>query len=290
MNSTKNIRIAVDIGGTFIKGGLLRDGAMIRFDKIPSFGSKGREAILRSLFALIDSLMDQSVEAICVSTAGEIDPKQGIILYASDNLRGWTGLCLKEVIESHYHIPAFIENDAYCHLLAEKKNYPDSSNITLLTLGTGVGGASIINGKLDRSKKTNWGYRIIVPNGRYLKGANEHGSAEAYLSLSSLCQLMTPFPSLNLENIFQLFINNNEEASCVMNEYGRYLNMLLDLIQDEVQPNYIIIGGGLSENREAIMKMINGRHANVRLTVFGNASGVIGAYFLPDIDETINIK
>lgn len=275
-------KVAVDIGGTYIKGGRVKDGKMLAFIKEPTHGRVGRDAIVSSLNKVINALLNDNVTGISISSAGDIDPIQGLCTYASDNLKGWTGFHIKDFIEHKYHLLTYVDNDAYCHINGEKEFYKNKGNITLLTFGTGVGGASIINGKLDRSQKTKWGYRVIVPNGKAQRGIPDRGASEAYLALRNLIKAIKPYQDVyNLEKLFADYVLDEPFAVQVLGNYAVYLNKLLKLINDEIHPDVIILGGGLVSNQAAIKKMIDPTIKNYAFAKLGNDAGVVGAYYLP---------
>ncbi len=275
-------KVAIDIGGTFIKGGRVKEGKILAFAKAPTHGNIGREAILESLYSVIDELMDDEVTGIGISTAGDINAVTGTCTFASDNLKGWTGLNIKSTLEDRYHWMTFVDNDAYCHLNAEKRLLKPLQNITLLTFGTGVGGASLLDGQLDRSVATKWGYRVIVPEGRYLAGANAYGVAEAYLSARNVLEALEPLKgSWTIDDLFKALVEGNPEAKTVLQPFGYHLNLLLALIQKEVHPDVILLGGGLVANNEAIRLLISPEINNVQFARYGNDAGIIGAYYLP---------
>lgn len=275
-------KVCLDVGGTNIKGARISQGNIDISIKKPTQGNKGRKIILSNIFRVIDELIDTHVTGIAISSAGDMDPYTGTCTYASDNLRGWTGLNIKEAIEDRYHLLTYVDNDAYCHLNAERRSFAHIKNITLLTFGTGVGGASLINGTLDRTLKTKWGYRIIEPNGRYLDGAKEYGVSEAYLSLRNLLEAIEPFgDKFVVDSLFVDYLKGDEDAIQILNAYGQYLSKLLLLINEEIHPEMIILGGGLVTNQEVIRKIIDPTIQNYAFATYGNNAGMIGAYYLP---------
>lgn len=275
-------KVCIDLGGTNIKGARVIDGRIECFIKHPTQGAKGRKVILNNLFAVIDELMNDQTTGISISSAGDIDPHNGVCTYASNNLRGWTGLNIKEVMEDRYHKITHVDNDAYSHLNAERRQFSDKQNITLLTFGTGVGGASLIDGTLDRTLKTKWGYRIIEPHGRYFDDAKEYGVAEAYLSLRNLAEAIEPYgDKFIIDSLFTDYLAGDTDAVLILENYGYYLNKLLDLINEEIKPEMIILGGGLVSNHEAITRLIRPDITNYTFATRGNNAGMIGAYYLP---------
>ena len=275
-------KVCVDIGGTNIKAARVIDGVLsspLLMRK--SHGKDGKDAILKSLFSVIDKLITPDCQGIGISIPGFIDHINGVCTFISDNLKGMSGCPLKEILENRYHIETNVENDAFCHLNAEYRAR-NTNNVTLLTLGTGLGGASIIDGKLDRTRKTNWGYRVIVPGGVYLKGADEYGTAEAYLGLKAINAALEPYqPQLTIKNLFESFLKGDDNAKAILTNYCHYLEMVLDLIQREINPDVIVIGGGIASNRQIFEQLIDMKARKCEFALHGNQAGIIGSYYLP---------
>lgn len=272
--------LGIDLGGTRIKGGRFVDGVLLASAERPSFGSASKEAILAALFAEIDSLWADDVERIGVASAGDIDPENGICTYATANLVGWSGTPIKSILESRYHVPVFVENDAIAALYGESLLYPNLSNLTLLTFGTGVGGASLIDGAVERSPRSRWGHCELVPDGRPCN-CGKKGCAEAYLSATALYEeAKKSIPELaDTKQLMALAEKGNPRAEEVLSRYGYYLNLLLKKIQKEIDPELILLGGGLMNAKDVIGPLVKTK--KVAFASLGNEAGIRGAAALP---------
>ena len=144
------LKIGIDIGGTTIKGALFDGAKILEEHSAPTCGGEGREAIVRQLFEVADSLQAEKASFIGVSSAGNIDPASGRCVYATDNLKGWTGTEIVREMEERYSVACRADNDAVCALIGELSLREAPKDVTLLTFGTGVGGASLINGTIVR--------------------------------------------------------------------------------------------------------------------------------------------
>jgi glucokinase len=138
--------IAVDLGGTFLRVALVKGNKIIKYTKKKT--PKEKNALVRELFNSISSLMNKNVKAIGVASAGPL--KKGIIKNPP-NLPFRT-LNLKKIIKSKFKKRVEVENDAACVALAEAKLGCKKKDFIVLTLGTGIGGGVIINGKLESGK------------------------------------------------------------------------------------------------------------------------------------------
>lgn len=147
--------IGLDIGGTSIKGMVLdRNGQVLDLGKIATDAKQGNDRIMANMHSLLRELLERNgdVTGIGIGTAGRVDVHAGRIVYATDNLPGWQGTELKAILEQAYGRPVFVDNDANTALVGEAwlgagKGIPD---ITMLTLGTGVGGANMVGTELFR--------------------------------------------------------------------------------------------------------------------------------------------
>ena len=274
-------KIGVDLGGTTIKGALFDgDNKIIKSSSEPTRGKEGRSAIFQALFSLIDALMEDGVELIGISSAGNIDPATGVCVYATDNLMGWTGADIRGEVEKRYHIPCKADNDAVCALKGELSFYPEVKNATMLTFGTGVGGASLVNGQILRGAKfdaARWGHLVLVPNGRACN-CGKCGCAENYLSATALVKRgKESIPDLeDCKQLFRLAEEGNKAAEAVLEEFGFYLNCLLDNIRTALAPERIILGGGVAKSQDAFLKLLT-KKEDVCFVRLGDMAGALGA-------------
>jgi len=272
--------IGIDLGGTRVKAGLFYDGYLKKSVKNPSNADVSREAIIEAIRKCIDELWEDGVEQIGIVSAGDIDYVHGVCTL-SFNLKGWTGCPIKAIFEEHYHVPVFVENDAIGALLGELTLLPHEANATMLTFGTGVGGASVIEGRLSRSEKTTWGHVVLIPNGN-LCVCGKKGCVESYLSAPALLKMaQETIPSLtSTAELDQLYRAGKSEAVAIAKHYGQYLNLLLEKIGNETHPDILILGGGLmaAKMMRDIITIPKDHYVFAQL---GNLAGVVGAASLP---------
>lgn len=274
------LKIGVDIGGTNIKGILVdEDNKILKSTSKPTNGKVGREAIKKSLFEVIDFLFCNDVKLIGVSSAGNIDPNTGVCVYATDNLKGWTGYDVKSDLENKYSVKTIVDNDAVCALKAELDNYPDAENVVMITFGTGIGGAVMSGGKIIRGKNFDGGrlgHIVLVPGGRPCN-CGKLGCAETYLSCTALkTQADKKSKTNGVRELFDLYRLGNENAIEVLKEFSYYLNIFLDNIRTAYSPEYIILGGGLAANDKILLSLINDK-TGVEIAKYANQAGALGA-------------
>lgn len=283
--------IGIDLGGTKISGGLLDEkGKILKSDKVDTQAEEGRDVVIANIVKLIKKLPYEEAEAIGIGTPGFIDSENGIITFAG-NIKGWTGLNLKEAIEEYFDIPVFIENDANIALICEKwigsaKDYDD---IVMITLGTGLGGAVYSQGRLLRGSNfqgAELGHVILYPGGNSCT-CGQDGCAEAYCAGSAIgneYERMTGKKKTSEEVLAS--VDEDKDAKKVLDQYEKNLAYFLTSLRNIFDPQAIIIGGGLINAKELWwdgvienFEKICHKHETVDIVPakFLNDAGMIGA-------------
>jgi len=163
--------LTLDVGGTKLAAGLMdRDGHLTHRHEMPTLPREGGgPVVMRRLIDLATQTLEDAglqpntdshawagaagmVYAVGLGTGGQVDPHTGGILFANENIPGWTGIPTRDRLRDELGLPAAVDNDANCAALAEATfgagmGYP----ITLcVTVGTGVGGGLVVNGLIYR--------------------------------------------------------------------------------------------------------------------------------------------
>ncbi|MFZ3588971.1 ROK family protein [Bacillus sp. DJP31] len=283
--------IGIDIGGTGIKGMVIsNDRTVLDMVEVETAIHKGRDGITASLMSVIERLLKKpNIDYIGVGTAGRVNAISGEVVYATDNLPDWQGTNIKEVIESKYRLPCVVENDANVALVGELWVGESYQNAVMLTLGTGVGGANVMNGSLASGahhQGGEWGHVILVPFGRPCN-CGQLGCIEQYLSGSALLKevnsvVKTPFQ--HGREIFEKCSNQKEEAiNLVVNQYLDYLALACYNLSVSIDPEVVIIGGGVIDSKIYWWDLFLEKLAkyqspiNVVPAVLGNKAGMYGA-------------
>ena len=147
--------LAIDIGGTMIKYGLVSsDGQILSTDKIETEAEKGLDNILNKIDNIFKKYKENNLVGIAVSGTGQINGMIGKVIGGSPIIPNWIGCNLVEILEKKYKLPAILENDVNCMALGEKwiGVGKDLSNFICLTIGTGIGGGIILNNELFRGE------------------------------------------------------------------------------------------------------------------------------------------
>ena len=175
----------IDIGGTYIKSGVLEDGVLTDVEETPTDGGGGARAMLSRVAQLVRQT--PGVERVGVSTAGEVDARTGVIRL-SDNIPGYTGLNPRQILEGELGLPVAVENDVNAAAAGEFAfgAARDEQDFLMVSYGTGVGGAVYIGGRLYRGRAGSAGeFGGLVTHPEAVDPARQGtGSYERYASTS----------------------------------------------------------------------------------------------------------
>ncbi len=281
--------IGIDIGGTKILGGVIgSNGDLIKFKETSTDANLGRDHILKKLFGVLDDLFDTDIEGIGIGSAGRINFNTGEVIYATDNLPGWTGINLKEIISQKYKTKTIVDNDVNAAIIGENwvgsaKNYRD---ILMITLGTGVGGAIILDSKLIRGSHfsaAEIGHTILYPDGKKCN-CGQNGCAEQYISGTAIYKRYNELVGSNLVNsakdVFDLCMKNDKISRLVVDEFVKSLSLLIFNIRNFIDPEIIILGGGVTNSKDLWWEYLKSQikcDLNISIAGLNNFSTVYGA-------------
>ena len=296
----KNI-IGIDIGGTNIKAALVSGRRVKDRTKVPTLSQQGIERSVRQIKAIIEPLR-KGAAAIGIGIAGIIDSERGVVKY-SPNLRGWRNVQLGRMLQAEFHLPVYILNDVNAICLGEWKYGAGKGhkNIFLLTLGTGVGGAAICEGKLlfgAHGFAGEFGHTTINLDGpscvcgqqghleRYA-GA-KYIVARAHRKMKKRKSALAKHDRLTPEIIAQAARNGDNVAREVFREVGYYVGIGIANILALMDPDMIVIAGGVARAgrilfepvRETVSaKTIGTEHRRYKIVPaeLGDDAGILGA-------------
>lgn len=260
--------MGIDIGGTSVKAGIIdRDGQVIYKTLVHTPPLDSGLAFTDNIWATAEKVKQVADEkglvlsGIGVSSAGQIDSQSGEVIGACGNIDNWIGTKLKATLEEMFGLPTVAANDANCALLAEcwLGNGAGHQHVVAYTIGTGIGGGILVDGKLLGGKRGiagEIGHMIIHTNGELCSCGN-HGCFEKYGSMRNFVRHVenqTEQTGLNGKLIFSR-AEQGDEA------FQRYIDEFLDLHADAItgfvhlfNPEAVIIGGGISAQGENVMK------------------------------------
>ena len=274
--------LGIDVGGTFVKGALVSEkGDILNKGKIPTDSKIGGEKIIRDIAAFCEDLTASygiklsDVEGIGMGIPGIVDGESGVIIYVPNlNWRNFEGA---KLLSSLTGLPVKLSNDANAAALGETKFGAGKKykSTVMLTLGTGVGGGVIIDGKLFEGNKgagTELGHMVIVSGGEECN-CGRRGCLEAYASATALIRdtrrAMKKNPDSKLWQIGSLdkvdgklafdYYDTDESAREVVDNYIEKLATGIVDFANIFRPEAIIIGGGVcaqGENLRAPLEKI----------------------------------
>ena len=280
--------LAIDIGGTMIKYGLVSsDGEILSTDKIETEAEKGLENILNKIDNIFKRYKENNPVGIAVSGTGQINGIIGKVIGGNPIIPNWIGTNLVKILEKKYNLPIVLENDVNCVALGEKwigagKNL---KNFICLTIGTGIGGGIILNNQLFRGENFVAGEfgHILIKKGEF----------EQFASTTALIRLVKERTgkTLNGKEIFDLEKKEIVEYQEVISEWIENLTDGLSSIVYCFNPANMILGGGVTGQGEPLINRIKNslfkkigpqfkEKLNITQAKLGNNAGMIGASYL----------
>ena len=237
--------LGIDLGGTKIRIAKIVDQSCQTYahSLIPKEGSE--KEIINIIKKLISKLLDKSVIGIGIGVPSVVDEKLGIV-YDVQNIPSWKKVFLKDILESHFNVPVFINNDVNCFSLGElyfglgKK----LDSFVGLSIGTGVAGGIIINKKLYNGSN--------IGAGEFGMLAYKERNYEQYCS----GQFFEKICGEKGEEIYMRAIKGDLDAIKLYNTFGEHLGNLINQVIYTYDPEQIILGGSISEAYDYFKKGI----------------------------------
>ena len=315
MTEIRKYYIGIDLGGTFIKGGIVDDlGNILISDKVPTESKKGADRVATNIANLCKTLLKNvnmtasDIVGIGMGVPGMIDSAKGEVVY-SNNL-DWEHFFISDEVEKQTGLPVKIANDANVAALGETKFGcgKDYNNTVMLTLGTGVGGGIIINGKLfegNRSAGAELGHSVIVAGGEQCT-CGRKGCLEAYASATALIRdtkramiadknskmwAIGSIDNVTGKTAFD-YKDFDESATKVVEGYIEKLGIGITNIANEFRPEAVILGGGVCAQGDNLIKPLQdyvnkeifarekGPQVKILTATLGNNAGLLGAVAL----------
>lgn len=314
-------RAGIDLGGTNIKAGIVDEQQHIIAEaSVPTMVERPYPEIIRDMAELVKRLLrecsieESQLKSIGIGSPGTIDAKQGIVFYS--NNFGWENIPLAEQLKTYFSCPIAVSNDANCAALGEVKAgaAQNAKNAILLTLGTGVGGGIILDGKVFEGAHAGGaelGHTSLIYGGEPCT-CGRKGCVEAYVSATALIRdakraaMQHPDSKLNTlcgEDIsrmngkipFDAAQEKDEVAQKVVKDYITYLGEAIVNFVNIFRPDIVLLSGGVCNQGENLTRPLEqyiqdkcfGKEKafipKVACAVLGNKAGIIGAANLTDI-------
>ncbi len=309
-------RIGIDVGGTNVKIALVNDkGNIIYSNSIPTRAEMGYEYTINNMKEAISELIKEtksdkkSIEGIGFGFPGQIDYQKGIVRLAP-NIPGWVEVPIAEIMEKEFGIPTRVDNDVRCAALGEL-NYGAGigcENLICITVGTGIGSGLIINGKLVRGASNaagEIGHIKLDMHGGPLCGCGDRGCLEAFASGPSIVAMAEEYikggkstkyrelanPDITPYIVSEAAKQGDPVAKRIFTIVGEYIGIGLASVVNLLNPEKIIIGGGVAAAGDLLLNPIKenlikrampiaGSAVEIVPAQLGNSAGVIGASLL----------
>ena len=311
------IYAGIDLGGTTIKGALVDEKGQILIQKaIPTGGERKQKEVVTDMANLILELMSEygcdpeEVASVGVGSPGSIDPE-------ADNFADFVNVPVRDIMYEILGKPIYVDNDANVAALGESMFGAGEGrrNCVLCTLGTGLGGGVVIDGKIFSGAYhggTELGHTVIVADGEQCT-CGRKGCWEAYSSATAIIRegrkAAEADPSsklnevcggdlstLNAKMVFDAADMGDEAANRVKDEYIKYLGLGLTNMINIFQPEVMMIGGGVCAQGEKLLSPLRkildrevfaGQFYKIKFKTasLGNDAGVIGAAMLGKVNE-----
>lgn len=319
--SDNQVYAGIDIGGTNIKFGLFDStGKILYRQRKPTMAQKGAEPLLHLVGNIGENLLyyaaDEELEVLGlgVGTPGAVDFRTGKVIGTCPNIDGWQGTELGSVLSERLNMLVRVDNDVHAMALAEARfgAAAGAESVVCVTVGTGVGGAVIINGELWRGANYAAGElgHMSINFDSDIKHSGIPGSIEAYCSSSSLVgrvtarlhKQLTPafdavldgdLDNLTIRKIFSALRKGDEVARESLDETAEFLGVGLAGIVNLLNPEVVVIGGGVADGGGGFVSTVAKKikelafpvaveKLKVKKASLGNDAGFIGAGLLND--------
>lgn len=312
MNS---VVVGIDLGGTNVKTAVVaRNGRMRGKDSRPSRADDGLDAVVDTMVASVEQALENAgadpsdMLAVGVGAPGPMNWRTGIV-FSPPNLPGWKDVPLADIMSERLKVPAYVDNDANVACWGEfwSGAGTEVDSMVCLTLGTGVGGGIVVDGRLVRGidgTAAEIGHLNVMRDGRQCN-CGAKGCLECYASVSGMertalegikagrTTILTKMCGGDLEKIdgkmiSDALIKGDEFAAWVMTETGIWLGTGIGSLINLLNPEMVVLCGGMIAAGEALFKPVRetaqaqsfdvpGARVQIVPAGLGADSGVIGA-------------
>ncbi len=250
-------KIALVVGGTSTACALFRGNKIVRKIERKTHIEKGKEFIIKLIIEMIEEVKgNKKISGIGIGSPGTIDREKGIV-FDSSNIP-WKNVPLKRIIQKRFKVRVFLENDATCAALGVLK-IEKTKNFVLLTMGTGVGGAIVIDRKLytGMGNAGEVGHSTIKMDGMKCKTCGNRGCLQQYVSRRAFDTLSKKYfgkiiSSLELSKMAR---KGNKKAKRIYEEVGKYLGIGLANITNTLNPEIIFLTGKIIKSSSLFLKI-----------------------------------
>lgn len=301
--------IGIDLGGTAIKYALVDQEGRVSFQgKLPSLAHVSAAAVLdqlvqaaQTVWAHASASANISIKGLGLGTPGIVDETNRIVLGGAENIVGWECIDVASALENRLQLPVILGNDANLMGLGESRFGAGRgcSDVVFLTIGTGIGGAVVMNGQLFNgyaNRGTELGHVPLIANGEKC-ACGATGCLEHYASTAALVRRFTDKAQqqgvlfdrpVDGELIVKLYHQGVPAAVECMKEHFYFLGRGIAGFVNIFSPQRVVLGGGIvsagdfyvQELRKVVRREVIADcavHTEIVPAALGNNAGLIGA-------------
>ena len=233
------MRIGVDLGGTNLRAGLLKNEQILKQESIVLINKHQLESTLDQVCSTIKRLITPEVEGIGIGVPSVVDSSRGIV-YNVANIPSWEEVPIKDILEEKFDVPVHVNNDVNCFILGEHGfgQVRDFQNVVGIAIGTGLGGGIIIENKLYCGTNCGAGEFGLLPY-------KDH-NIEYYCSGN----FFEVFHNRSASEVYTAAKDGNVKALEIWEEFGAHLGEALMAVLYSYDPDAVIFGGSISQAHE----------------------------------------
>lgn len=312
------INIGVDLGGTNIAAGLVDEaGKILAKGSVPTGRTRHYTEIIKDMAGLVQKLLDDSqipltdIHSIGVGSPGVPDTKNGVIIY--NNNLGFRNVNIRKELQQYFDLPVYVDNDANCATIAESIAGAGKgvAHMIGITIGTGIGGGIVANGKIYsgfNGAGGELGHVVIQAKGEPCT-CGRLGCWEAYSSATALIRMTKAAAAAHPESALNTLTGGDPEKTDAKTAFDAmrmgdavgievidtYIEYFADGLANMInifQPELIVIAGGVSKEGETLLAPLREKLKNrtycpegidrteIKIAQMGNSAGIVGAAFI----------
>ncbi|WP_200415999.1 ROK family protein [Virgibacillus salexigens] len=280
--------LSIDIGGTYIKYALLNENLELNDHRKEQTKTTSKQVLYQQIEQIIKEIQNEyNLSGIGISTAGIVDRYIGKVVYAGPTLPFYKGMEWKQPLTKKFSIPVVVENDVNAALLGEiwKGSMINKNNIFCITIGTGIGGAYYKNHLIDGANQqaNSVGYLSYDPT----TGTNYESRASTNALISTIKEHLDD--TVTPESLFERAKLGCHKCLTIIRNWAKEIASGLAQIILLYDPEYIVIGGGISKQDDYLLNFIQKeihhylpKHflkTKVRMAALHNHAALYGAIY-----------
>lgn len=245
------MNLGIDIGGTKVALGIVNKNKIVKYESylLSDYEKENKKAFIERLISNIHQIIKEyNVRGIGVASPGPLDSKRGIILN-TPNIKSLRNLPIIKILNREFKKKVILEHDSSTAAFAEA-DYFEKKNLVYLSLGTGVGNGIIIDGRIYKGLgNAAEGGHITINLYGAKANCNNDGCLEEYVSARGIAMIAKKHRlDVDSYGLKELADKGDKNARAVYKEMGLYLGVGLVNFVNILQPEMIVIGGGISKS------------------------------------------